>query len=103
MTKTYVNGLLTMIQEDTSSEAGWYEEGTKTEDGKETFKEYTLGGCELSRAITVSWKLREMAIEDFIPYVQRKMAKKMGRLRDMASPMEPGRRQRPASRSLWGR
>ena len=77
VTKTYVNGLLTMIQEDTSSEAGWYEEGTKTEDGKETFKEYTLGGCELSRAITVSWKLREMAIEDFIPYVQRKMAKKM--------------------------
>ena len=29
VTKTYVNGLLTMIQEDTSSEAGWYEEGTK--------------------------------------------------------------------------
>ena len=78
VTKTYVNGLLTMIQEDTSSDAAWYEEGTKTEDGKETFKEYTLGGCELSRAITVSWKLREMAIEDFIPYIQRKMAKKMG-------------------------
>lgn len=78
VTKTYVNGLLTMIQEDSSSEASWYEEGTKTEDGKEAFKEYTLGGCELSRAITVSWKLREMAIEDFIPYIQRKMAKKMG-------------------------
>lgn len=78
VTKTYVNGLLTMIQEDTSSDAAWYEEGTKTEDGKETFKEYTLGGCELSRAITVSWKLKEMAIEDFIPYIQRKMAKKMG-------------------------
>lgn len=76
--KTYVNGLLTMIQENSSSEAAWYEEGTQTEDGKETFKEYTLGGCELSRAITVSWKLREMAIEDFIPYIQRRMAKKMG-------------------------
>lgn len=78
VTKTYVNGLLTMIQEDTSSEAKWYDEGTETEDGKETFKEYQLSGCELSRAITVSWKLREMAIEDFIPYVQRKMAKKLG-------------------------
>lgn len=78
VTKTYVNGLLTMIQEDTASEAAWYDEGTKTEDGKEAFKEYTLNGCELSRAITVSWKLREMAIEDFIPYIQRKMAKKMG-------------------------
>lgn len=76
--KTYVNGILTMIQEDTSSDAKWYDEDTATEDGKETFKEFTLKGCELSRAITVSWKLKEMSIEDFIPYVQRKMAKKMG-------------------------
>lgn len=76
--KTYVNGVLSMIQEDTSSNAGWYEEKTPTEDGKETFKEFKLNGCELSRAITVSWKLKEMSIEDFIPYIQRKMAKKMG-------------------------
>lgn len=76
--KTYVNGLLTMIQEDTSSEAKWYDEGTATEDGKETFKEYKLSGCELSRAITVSWKLKEMAIEDFIPYIQRKWQKNWG-------------------------
>lgn len=78
VTKTYVKGVLSMIQEDTSSDSGWYEESTPTEDGKETFKEFTLNGCELSRAITVSWKLKEMAIEDFIPYIQRKMAKKMG-------------------------
>lgn len=78
ISKTYVNGVLSMIQEESSSDAGWYEEDTATDDGKETFKEYTLSGCELSRAITVSWKLREMAIDDFIPYIQRKMAKKMG-------------------------
>ncbi len=78
VTKTYVNGVLSMIQEDTSSDAKWYDEKTETEDGKETFKEYLLSGCELSRAITVSWKLKEMSIEDFIPYIQRKMAKKMG-------------------------
>lgn len=78
VTKTYVNGVLSMIQEDTSSDAAWYADGVKTEDGKETFKEYQLSGCELARAITVSWKLKEMSIEDFIPYIQRKMAKKMG-------------------------
>lgn len=78
ISKTYVNGVLSMIQEGSSSDAGWYEEDTATDDGKETLKEYTLSGCELSRAITVSWKLREMAIDDFIPYIQRKMAKKMG-------------------------
>lgn len=76
--KTYVNGILSIIQEDTSSDATWYEEEIKTEDGKETFKEFVLSGCELSRAITVSWKLKEMAMDDFIPYIQRKMAKKMG-------------------------
>ena len=76
--KTYVKGVLSMIMEDGSSEAGWYEEDVETEDGKETFKEITLSGCELSRAVTVSWKLKEMAVEDFIPYIQRKMAAKMG-------------------------
>lgn len=78
VTKTYVNGTLSMIQEDTSSDAAWYEESRKTEDGKETFKEFQLSGCELARAITVSWKLKEMSIEDFIPYIQRRMARKMG-------------------------
>lgn len=78
ITKTYVNGVLSIIQEDTSSEAGWYEDGVETEDGKEIFKEFKLNGCELSRNITISWKLKEMAIEDFIPYIQRKLAKKMG-------------------------
>lgn len=76
--KTYVNGVLTIIQSNTSSDAAWYDEDTETEDGKETFKKFTLSGCELSRVVTVSWKLKEMAIEDFIPYIQRKTGEKMG-------------------------
>lgn len=78
VSKTYVNGVLAMIQEDTSSEAGWYEESTPTKDGKETLKEFVLKGCELSRSVTIAWKLKEMAVEEFIPYIQKKMAKKMG-------------------------
>ncbi len=76
--KTYVNGNYAAIVADTSTDAKWYDEDTPTEDGKETFREFTLSGCELSRAVTVSWKLREMSIEDFIPYIQRKLARKMG-------------------------
>ncbi len=76
--KSYVNGVFSMIMDDTSSDAAWYTEDDENEDGKETFKDFNLGGCELSRSITVSWKLKEMAMEDFIPYIQRKMAKKMG-------------------------
>lgn len=78
ISKTYVNGILTMIKADTSTDAKWYDEATKTEDGKETFETMTLNGCELSRAITVSWKLKEMAMDEFLPYIQKRMAEKMG-------------------------
>lgn len=76
--KTYVSGSYTALLEDESSEAKWYDEETETEDGKETVKDLPLSGCELSRSVTVSWKLREMAIKDFIPYIQRRLARKMG-------------------------
>lgn len=76
--KTYVNGTYTVIQANTSTEAKWYDEPTATEDGTETFKSIQLGGCELARAITVSYKLKEMAMDAFIPYIQKKMAEAMG-------------------------
>jgi HK97 family phage major capsid protein len=76
--KTFVNGTYSMVVSDTSSDAKWYDEATATEEGSETFRTITLNGCELSRDITVSWKLREMAVEDFIPFIQRKLAEKMG-------------------------
>lgn len=77
--KTYVNGNYTMIVSNVSSDAAWYDEATATADGSETFRTITLTGCELARAITVSWKLREMAVEDFIPFIQRKLADQMGK------------------------
>lgn len=77
--KTYVKGKVTLLKSDTSSDAGWYDEETQTLDGKETFAEITLDGCELSRDITVSWKLKEMAIEEFIPFIQSQLSEKMGK------------------------
>lgn len=76
--KTYVKGNYTVPISDTSSDAAWYDEATPTADGTETFRELALGGCELSRSITISWKLREMAVADFIPFIQKKLAQKMG-------------------------
>ena len=76
--KTFVKGVLSMITGDTSTDAGWYEEADATEDGKETFGTITLNGCELSRSVTVSWKLQEMAMDEFIPYIQSRLAEKMG-------------------------
>lgn len=76
--KTFVNGNYTMVVSSASSDAAWYDEATSTADGSETLVAVNLVGCELARAITVSWKLREMAIADFIPFIQRKLAKKIG-------------------------
>lgn len=76
--KLNVKGNLSMIKGGTSTDAGWYEEEDETEDGKETFGILNLTGCELSRSITVSWKLKAMSIDAFIPYIQSRLAEKMG-------------------------
>lgn len=76
--KTSVKGKLTVLKSTESTEAKWYDEATEIEEGKETFAEATLNGCELSRDITVSWKLKEMATNEFIPFIQSQLAEKMG-------------------------
>lgn len=76
--KTFVNGKVIIIKQVSSTEAAWYVESVKTEDGKEILEKQELNGCELSRAITISWKLKEMAISDFISYITTMMAEKMG-------------------------
>lgn len=78
VSKTYVKGTLSMVTGETSTDAAWYDEETQTEDAKETFGEIILNGCELARAITVSWKLQEMAMDEFIPYIQHRIAERMG-------------------------
>ncbi|MDO5345307.1 MAG: phage major capsid protein [Lachnospiraceae bacterium] len=78
VSKTYVKGGYTVLIGNESSDAAWYDEETETEDGKGDISGLALSGCELSRAVTVSWKLKEMAVEDFIPYVERRLARKMG-------------------------
>ena len=76
--KTYIKGNVSILKSESSTEAKWYDEATPIEDGKETFGKATLSGCELSRDITISWKLKEMAIKDFIPFIQSQLAEKMG-------------------------
>lgn len=76
--KTSVKGNIKVLKSTSSSEAKWYDEATPTEDGKEEFGEITLTGCELSRDITVSWKLREMDVKEFIPFIQSQLAEKIG-------------------------
>lgn len=78
ITKTFIKGMITLIVEDESSDAAWYEESTPTAEGTEKLATIDLGANELARAITISWKLKEMAIQDFLNYIIEKMSKKMG-------------------------
>lgn len=76
---TYIQGDMTIITETNSGDdAAWYDEATKVEDSEVKFGEINLKGCELAKSITVSWKLRKMAIKEFIPYITTILAEKMG-------------------------
>ena len=76
--KMSVKGNFELIKEKTSPDGKWYDEETATEAGEEDLEKYQLAGCELSRAIDVSWKLKKMSMDDFENYIVEKMAKKMG-------------------------
>lgn len=79
MAMTFVAGDLTIIKETTvGDDAAWYDEDTATADSDVGFGELNLKGCELSKAITISWKLKKMSIDSFLSYITAKIAEKMG-------------------------
>lgn len=61
-----------------AGDADYYDEATVTEDEENKFGELTLNGKELSKSVTVTWKLQAMAIADFIPFIQRELGERMG-------------------------
>lgn len=76
---TFVPGDLTILQETSSgADAAWYDEDTEVADGDFVIGELNLTGCELAKAVPVSWKLRKMSIERFIPYITKLLGRKMG-------------------------
>lgn len=59
-------------------DADWYVEATPVVDEKNTFGEMILDGHELAKAVTVSWKLKAMAVQDFIPYIINELGERIG-------------------------
>ncbi|MBQ8918798.1 MAG: phage major capsid protein [Acidaminococcaceae bacterium] len=66
-----------LVETSVGNDAAWYEEDAVTAE-KATNAKITLKGCELAKAISVSWKLKKMAVEEFIAYIQTRIADKMG-------------------------
>lgn len=58
-------------------DAAWYDEDTATSDEKNTFDAIVLNGCELSKAISVSWKLQKMSTPAFLNYLSTELADRM--------------------------
>lgn len=61
-----------------TGDANWYEEATPVEDEENAFDEFTLSGRELAKSVTVSWKLKSMAIDAFLPFLQNELGERIG-------------------------
>lgn len=61
-----------------AGDAAWYNESTATADEQNAFGELVLDGRELSKAVTVTWKLRAMAMDEFIPFIINELGERMG-------------------------
>jgi HK97 family phage major capsid protein len=77
--RTFIPGDVDIIVETSSGDdATWYDEATAVVDGDTAQGMVTLKGCELAKAIPVSWKLKKMAVNEFMAYIAKKLADKMG-------------------------
>lgn len=77
--KTMVPGELTIIKEsDSLSDADWVDEATSATGDDFSFGTLELKGCELIKAVDFSWKIKKMAMADFLNYIARNIAEKMG-------------------------
>jgi len=61
-----------------AGDAAWYVEANPVADEQNTFGEMILSGHELAKAVTVSWKLKAMAVQDFIPYIINELGERVG-------------------------
>ncbi|MCM3536589.1 phage major capsid protein [Priestia endophytica] len=77
--KLRVSGNLTMLKSDGNSVDGrWYTEDEIVDTDKLGFGQMDLTGCELAKAIQVTWKLKKMALPEFEAYIIREIGDRMG-------------------------
>ncbi|MFC3883758.1 phage major capsid protein [Bacillus songklensis] len=77
--KLRVKGELSMKRSEGNSANGrWYDEDEVVVTDQLAFGELNLTGCELAKAIEVTWKLRKMSVSDFEAYIQEEIGLRMG-------------------------
>lgn len=76
--KFKVKGILTLVTGEKNKNATWYEESTVVESEELKFGTVELSGYELAKSITVSWKLKTMAINELETYIINELGKRIG-------------------------
>lgn len=78
--KLNVNGNLRLVKHSgiKAGDADWYVEGTATVEEQNQFAEIELKGHELAKLVTVSWKLRAMAMDDFEDFLVEELGQRLG-------------------------
>ena len=77
--RTHIKGDVDILVETSVGSApSWYDEDTAVTAEKAVTAKITLKGCELAKDIPVSWKLKKMSVDEFISYIQTRIADKMG-------------------------
>jgi len=66
-----------LIEETAGDDGNWYDEETAVAAEKVKTGKVTLKGYELAKAVSVSWKLKKMAVDEFLAYIQTRIAEKM--------------------------
>lgn len=76
---TFIQGDIVIIK-DTSkeSDADWIDEADESKDGEFTEGDIRLTGCEISKSVTISWKLKKMNDQDYEAYLIDRLGEKVG-------------------------
>lgn len=61
-----------------ADDAEWYTELKDTKNEGQEYATLQLTGWELAKDVEITWKLEQMAVESFIPFIVEELAAKMG-------------------------
>lgn len=61
-----------------ADDAKWYTELKETDNEGQKYANLQLTGWELAKDVEITWKLEQMAVESFIPFIVEELAAKMG-------------------------
>jgi len=79
LSTTFVKGDIVIIKDTSAaSDADWIDEDDESKDADFSEGEIRLTGCEISKSVTISWKLKKMNDQDYESYLIDRLAEKVG-------------------------